>query len=213
MAFFVSEASEDVAQNREIRYRTIFEGKRDSITFTTMGYQQRFSDESAGDQAAISYRIERRRGRDGRTKPVLIRREEAPIDERPERGGRLTVVLEDVESIRFEYWDPDREIGDDAWVDQWDPKREDGERLPDRVRITLEVTHPVKPRERLSYRMEADIQLEEPLLLVPAEIAEQLSRQRREQDAAMEDAGINPAGTRQNQPNLRDQVRQSTGRR
>lgn len=213
MAFYVSEASEDVAQNREIRYRTIFEGRRDAITFTTMGYQQRFTDESAGDQAAISYRIERRRGRDGRLKPVLLRREEAPIDDRPERGGRLTVVLEDIERIRFEYWDPDREIGDDAWVDQWDPKREDGESLPDRVRITIEVAHPIKPRESITYTMQADIQLEQPLLLVPAEIAEQLGRQRREQDAALEDAGVNPNTARQNQPNLRDQVREATGRR
>lgn len=213
MAFFVSEASEDVAENREIRYRTIFDGKRDEITFTTMGYQQRFTDEAAGDQASISYRVERRRGRDGRMKSVLIRREEAPVDERPERGGRLTVVLEDIERLRFEYWDPDREIGDEAWVDQWDPKREDGEMLPDRVRVTLEVAHPVRPRQTLSYTMQADIQLEQPLLLLPADIAERLSQQRNAQDAAIEDAGGNPNQMRGNQPSLRDEVRRATGRR
>lgn len=213
MAFFVSEASEDVAQNREIRYRTVFEGRRDSITFTTMGYQQRFSDEAAGDQAAISYKIDRRRGRDGRMIPVLLRREEAPIDDRPERGGRLNVVLENVERIRFEYWDPDREIGDDAWVDQWDPKREEGESLPSRVRVTIEVAHPVKPRQTLTYSMQADIQLQDPLLLLPADIAERLSQQRNQQDAAIENAGGNPNQVRRNQPSLRDEVRQATGRR
>lgn len=212
MAFYVSEASEDVAQNREIRYRTIFNGKRDEIDFVTMGYQQRFSDEAAGDQAEISYRIERRRGRDGKLQSVLMRREQAPIDARPERGGTLVPVLENVERIRFEYWDPDREIGDEAWVDQWDPKKKDQERLPDRVRITIEVENPLKARSTLAYSMQADIRLPDPLLLLPADIAERLGQQQRMRDDATIEAGGNPANQR-NQPSLRDQVREATGRR
>lgn len=212
MAFYVSSVSEDVAENREIRYRTIFDGKREEITFTTMAYQQRFSDEAGGDQAAITYRVERRRDRNGRNRSVLIRREEAPIDERPERGGRITEVLEDVRRIRFEYWDPEREISDDAWVNQWDVSKERDETLPSRVRIELEVEHPTKPRQTLSYRMEAELQLQEPLLLLPADVAKRLAQERRAEDDAIEDAGGN---ARQNpgRQSVRDEVRSAAGRR
>lgn len=213
MAFYVSSVSEDVAENREIRYRTIFDGKREEITFTTMAYQQRFSDEAGGDQAAITYRIERRRDRKGRNRSVLIRREEAPIDERPERGGRITEVLENVKRIRFEYWDPDREISDDAWVNQWDVKRQQDEQLPSRVRIHLEVEHPTKPRNTLNYQMEAQLQLQDPLLLLPADVARRLSQERRQQDDAIEDAGGNPRQANPGRSSVRDEVRSAAGRR
>lgn len=213
MAFYVSSVSEDVAQNRDIRYRTIFDGKREEITFTTMAYQQRFSDEAGGDQAAITYRIERRRNRKGENRSVLIRREEAPIDDRPERGGRITVVLENVKRIRFEYWDPDREIGDDAWVNQWDVSKQQDERLPSRVRIQLEVEHPTKPRNSLHYQMEAQLQLQEPLLLLPADVARRLAQQRRQQDDAIRDAGGNPNQANPGRDSVRDEVRRAAGKR
>lgn len=213
MAFFVSSVSEDVAENREIRYRTIFDGKREEITFTTMAYQQRFSDEAGGDQAAITYRVERRRDRQGRNRSVLIRREEAPIDDRPERGGRITEVLENVKRIRFEYWDPDREIGDDAWVNQWDASKRDDELLPSRVRVKLEIEHPTKPRNTLHYQMEAQLQLQDPLLLLPAEVAKRLAQERRQEDDLIEEAGGNPSQVNQNRDSARDQVRRAAGRR
>lgn len=209
-AFYVSDLSEELAQNREIRYRTIFEGERDEISFTTMGYMQRFSDEAAGDQAEITYRLENRRDRNGRSRSVLVRREQAPIDDRPERGGRVSVVLENVKSIRFEYWDPDREIGGDAWVDQWDVKRDDEERLPSRVKVTLEVEHPLRERETLKFSGEAQIQLTKPLLLLPANVAAALGQNARQQEQQIEDAtGVTP----EQQNNLRDAVRNATGRR
>lgn len=213
MAFYVSSVSEDVAENREIRYRTIFDGKREEITFTTMAYQQRFSDEAGGDQAAISYRIERRRDRKGQNRSVLIRREEAPIDDRPERGGRITEVLENVKRIRFEYWDPEREIGDDAWVNQWDVSKQQDEQLPSRVRIQLEVEHPTKPRNSLHYQMEAQLQLQDPLLLLPADVAKRLAQERRQQDDAVRDVGGNPQQANPGRDSVRDEVRRAAGRR
>lgn len=213
MAFYVSSVSEDVAENREIRYRTIFDGKREEITFTTMAYQQRFSDEAGGDQAAITYRVERRRDRKGQNRSVLIRREEAPIDDRPERGGRITEVLENVKRIRFEYWDPEREIGDDAWVNQWDVSKQQDEQLPSRVRIQLEVEHPTKPRNSLHYQMEAQLQLQDPLLLLPADVAKRLAQERRQQDDAVRDVGGNPQQANPGRDSVRDEVRRAAGRR
>lgn len=209
-AFYVSDLSEELAQNREIRYRTVFDGERDEISFTTMGYMQRFTDEAAGDQAELTYRLENRRDRNGRSRGVLVRREDAPIDERPDRGGRVTVVLEDVKSIRFEYWDPDREIGDNAWVSQWDVQRDDEERLPDRVKITIEVEHPFRNRETLTYSTQAQVHLTKPLLLLPANVAEALGQAGRQQQQQIEDAtGLSPS----QQNNLRDAVRNAAGRR
>lgn len=207
-AFYVSDLSEEMAENREIRYRSVFDGRRDELSFTTMSYMQRYTDEAAGDQAEITYRLENRRDRNGKARQVLIRREQAPIDARPERGGRLTVALENVKSLRFEYWDPDREVGGEAWVSQWDVKKDDEERLPSRVRITIEVEHPLRPRESLTYSMQANIQLEKPLLLLPADVAEALGQRQRERSQAVEDAG-----GRANDGNLRDAVRGAAGRR
>ena len=198
MAFHVHEASERVAQTREIRYRTAFEGRRDEITFATMGHIQRYADEISSGQAEISYRLERQRGRDGQVRQNLVRREQSPIDDRPDRGGTLSTVLRDVRSIRFEYWDPDRQIGGEAWINQWDASREEG-RLPDRVRVTIELEHPYLQRQTLRYSAQADIRLTDPLVLLPADIAaaveEQRQQQRDVQDTAREQL-MNPGGGR-----------------
>lgn len=208
MAFIVAEVSEDLAQNGEIRYRTIFEGDRDEITFCTMGYLQRFTDQAGGGQAEISYRVESVRDRHGDLREALVRREQAPIDEDPDRGGTLTPVLWDVEDISFEYWDPDREIGDNAWVDTWDA-RDNEERLPDRVRITLEIAHPILPRETMTFSQEADIRIENAILLLPADVADALQEQQQQQEDALRDQGINPNQIDQ-RDNLREAIREAT---
>ncbi len=174
MAFVVDEDFEELAANREITYRTVFEGDNDELTFTTMSHLQYYDDMPSSGQAEITYRVQSQRGRDGRMHRNLVRREDAPIDDRPDRGGRLYTVLRDVEDLEFEYWDGDREIAGDAWTRSWDAYGDHEGVLPDRVRVRVEVKNPFGNRDNFTIVGQARIQLRDPLFILPADMAEAL---------------------------------------
>lgn len=182
MAFVIhpkaTELLEQASQNTELRYRTIFEGDDKEITFTTMGHIARYHDEPSSGQAEISYRIEGQRGDDGRIHDNLVRREDAPIDGDPEDGGYIYTVLRDVEDIEFEYWDGDKEIAGDAWQRSWDAfDSMTSPRLPDRVRITVEVKHPHAKNEVIRFSSVADIIMDRPLEILPTDLVQALEQQ------------------------------------
>lgn len=177
MAFVVhpqaTELLEQASQDTELRYRTIFEGSDREITFTTMGHVARFDDEASSGQAEITYRIDGQRGDDGRIHDNLVRREDAPIDGKPEDGGYIYTVLRDVERVKFEYWDGDTEIAGDAWESSWDAFENQADpSLPDRVRITIEVKHPHAKNRTIKFTGVADIIIQEPLKILPTDLVQ-----------------------------------------
>jgi hypothetical protein len=177
MAFMVHpqamELLEQSSQNNEVRYRTVFKGDERELTFTTMGHIARYDDEATSGQAEITYRIEGQRGDDGRLHDNLVRREDAPIDGEPEEGGVIYTVLRDVERIEFEYWDGDTEIAGDAWERTWDVEQTVSDpKLPDRVRISIEVQHPHVEDRTIKFSSVADIVINEPLKILPTDIVQ-----------------------------------------
>jgi len=144
MAFITSHGSEET--QLEIRYKTGFYGENDRIDFTSMGYVRMFRDDKVGDQSEISYYVKRVRNDAGDLVPSLVRREDAPIDDDPQKGGTIMTLLENVESFRLEYWDDQKagvSVGSDGWVDEWDSESADqAKRLPSRVKITIEIPNP-----------------------------------------------------------------------
>lgn len=175
MAFVTNIGEPPTNDRREVTYRTVFDGSRDEVTFTSFAHVRTRAGEVATDQVAITYRVERRRGRDGRLVPHLIRRAETPIDATPERGGRKFTLLEGIESIEFEYWDSDRTMAGSGWQRSWDAARHEG-RLPERVRITIRMPHPQMRNQTQVFRSQAFIQLQEPITIVPAAVMEALQR-------------------------------------
>lgn len=172
---FVTNIGQIATNDRgEVTYQTAFIGKDDELTFTSLSHVRTREGEAASEQCEISYRIESQRGLDGDMHDNLVRREDAPIDDDPEEGGVLYAMLRDVESVRFEYWDPTREIAGEAWVRQWDAINDHDGQLPSRVRITLEVQHPLLPRETLEFTTQTEILLQDPLNVLPPDIAEAL---------------------------------------
>jgi len=171
MAFVTNVGLNASSLSGEATYRTIFDGQENELNFTSLAHVRTRVGDVASEQCEISYRLERRRGEDGQQTTVLIRREQAPIDANPDSGGIKYVMLPDVVSVRFEYWDSTREIAGDGWIRSWDAIRDHNGMLPERVRITLEVKHPTLDRQTLTFMTQTEIFLREPLVIVPENIA------------------------------------------
>lgn len=176
MAFVTNVGQVATNDQREITYRTIFEGSDDELTFTSLAHVRTRVGEVASEQCEISYRLENQRGEDGEMHQNLVRRQDAPIDENPDEGGVNYVLLYDVEEIRFEYWDAETEIGGDAWTRSWDAIEEQDGRLPERVRMTIEVKHPTRRNETLTFVTQTQLELTKPLIILPANIAAAISQ-------------------------------------
>ncbi|MDX9722061.1 MAG: type II secretion system protein GspJ [Myxococcota bacterium] len=164
MAFVTPHGAEE--SQVEIRYRTAFIGKQDRIDFASLAYVRMFRDDKVGDQCELAYYLRRVRDEDGNWVQALVRREQAPIDEDPEKGGTVMTLLEDVSTFELQYWDPQKAeiaVGNDGWIDDWDTQNsEPGLRLPSRVRITIGIPDPVG-RDELLFTSEAEIRLVDPL--------------------------------------------------
>lgn len=172
MAFVTNIGQITTNERNEVTYLTTFDGRDDELTFTTLAHVRTRADAPTSEQCEITYRLERQRGLDGRMQQNLVRREDAPIDADPDEGGVLYTMLEDVESIRFEYWDRASEMADDAWLRAWDSVQDHGGKLPPRVRITIEVKHPLNDRETLQFTTQTQIAMTEPLVIIPADLLE-----------------------------------------
>lgn len=110
-------------------------GSRDRLDFTSFSHQRLYRDAKESDQNELSYFVARDPDRSDRR--VLVRREQARIDDDPLKGGTLQVVLHDIETLELEYLDPITT----EWVRTWDTVQATGQpnRLPAQVKITLGV--------------------------------------------------------------------------
>ncbi|MCB9506091.1 MAG: prepilin-type N-terminal cleavage/methylation domain-containing protein [Myxococcales bacterium] len=175
-AAFVTNVGQEATNDRhEITYQTIFEGHDDELNFTAFAHLRTRTDELASEQCEISYRIETQDGEDGKSHRNLVRREDAPIDANPDEGGVMYALLRDVESVEFEYWDPTREIADEAWVAQWDAINDHEGHLPARVKITIQIKHPLNERVELEFSTQAQVMLQDPLVILPTDLAAALA--------------------------------------
>jgi general secretion pathway protein J len=116
--------------------RTTFIGKDsgfgDRLDFTSVSHQRVFRDAKESDQNELSYFVTDAPGGDGK---VLARRMSPRVDDEPEKGGRVEVLLTDVIEFNLEYLDPQSK----EWVRSWDAVTGTGQtnRLPSQVKITL----------------------------------------------------------------------------
>ena len=169
---FVSKIGQNPTNERgEETYVTAFIGQHDRLDFSNFAHMRTRADEVSSEQAEISYYLRSKRGSDGRLHDSLVRREQAPIDGDPEEGGTIFVLLEDVKSLEFDYWRPDREIAGDAWEREWDTRDVGMATLPPRVRITIEVENPLTDRETWEFSIQSEIHLTTPIGFVAQGLA------------------------------------------
>lgn len=118
--------------------RTTFIGKEigfgSRVDFTSMSHMRMYRDSKESDQNELSYFLADAPSGDGK---VLARREQARIDDQPEQGGRVEVLISDVLEFELEYLDP----ATWEWVRSWDAVSGTGQtnRLPTQVRIKITV--------------------------------------------------------------------------
>ncbi len=131
------------------RTRTIFETNRSGgstrLDFTSFGHFKINADANESDQNELSYFL----ATDPRLKgkKALFRREAYRIDEEPDEGGVEQVLIHDVRSLQFDFYDG----REDKWEDEWDANSRDYKgRLPRFVKITIKAPGPDGKEETFS---------------------------------------------------------------
>lgn len=143
-------------------------GTNSALDLTTFTHRRLRRGTHEGDACEVSYRAEDRSGgslrdeaRHGagdRGQFDLIRRVSPRIDNEPQRGGSLDVLIPGIRSFELRYFDEANE----RWVDSWDTSQAAAQpgRLPKRVRITITLD---ENRQTLTYRTITPVFLQRPL--------------------------------------------------
>jgi len=138
---------------------TAFEGNDhgddDRLDFTSFSHQRLFRNAHESDQNEISYFLtDHPEHRDVR---VLARREQNRVDDDPQRGGKVEILVEDVLGFELEYLDP----LSGQWLDSWSTSQGAGQpnRLPSQVRIRLTIPDPRGGRHPRTFGTRATIPL------------------------------------------------------
>jgi general secretion pathway protein J len=130
--------------------RTCFIGGRSGrgsrIDFTSFSHRRLYRDAHESDQNEISYFMAPHPEESGQY--VLARREQRRIDDDPQTGGTIQILIEDIEGFELEFLDP--QTGD--WLDAWDAAPDGGQqanRLPTQVKIRVLLPNPNGRRPRV----------------------------------------------------------------
>jgi general secretion pathway protein J len=123
----------------------------DRIDFTSFSHQRLYRDAHESDQNELSYFVTSHPD-DSRIR-VLARREQNRLDDQPERGGRVEILVEDVREFQLEYLDPETV----EWTSTWNATESGTQpnRLPAQVKITLTVPDPHDPDEDATFMTRA----------------------------------------------------------
>jgi general secretion pathway protein J len=130
--------------------RTTFIGKDsgfgDRIDFTSVSNMRVFRDAKESDQNELSYFVTDAPDGNGH---VLARRMSVRVDDKPNEGGRVEVLLTDVLEFDLEYLDPVNW----EWQKSWDAVEGVGQqnRLPVQVKISLTVPGIANPRDKETF--------------------------------------------------------------
>ena len=152
-------------QTRMTAFIATHSGTYDRVDFTAFAHRRIERDAKESDQAEIGFFVVKDPDVDG--KMDLVRREQAPIDFDPKRGGVVNVLAEDVESFSLKYLDPLT----GTWVESWDSTQlaQQLNRLPIEVRIELKLKA-VKNTPEFRYVTKAVLPITQPLRFgIPAQ--------------------------------------------
>lgn len=111
------------------------EGSGSRIDFTSFSHRRLYRDTHESDQNELSYFIAP--NPEDRSRDVLARREQRRIDDKPEEGGQIQILIDNVTSFNLRYLDP--LTGE--WLTTWDASRTGTQpnRMPSQVEILVTV--------------------------------------------------------------------------
>jgi general secretion pathway protein J len=143
---------------------TAFKGRSGNggsrLDLTTFTHRRLRRGTHEGDACEVGYQLLDHRGDDGVRGMDLVRRESPRIDNDPERGGVIDVLIPGVKSFELSYFDDQT----DQWTETWDSTQATGQvgRLPPRVRVTITLEEGERREERV-YSTETPILVTRPL--------------------------------------------------
>jgi general secretion pathway protein J len=143
---------------------TAFKGRSGNggsrLDLTTFTHRRLRRGTHEGDACEVGYQLLDHRGDDGVRGMDLVRRESPRIDNDPERGGVIDVLIPGVKSFELSYYDDQT----DQWTETWDSTQATGQvgRLPPRVRVTITLEEGERREERV-YSTETPILVTRPL--------------------------------------------------
>jgi general secretion pathway protein J len=130
----------------------------DRLDFASFAHRRMQRDAKESDQCEIGYFVVKDPDHD--EKMDLVRREQAPLDYEPKKGGVINVLAEDVELFDVRFLDPLTS----QWVESWDTMQATGQynRLPIEIKVTL-VLKPVKNSPPFRFVTKFILPMQQPL--------------------------------------------------
>ena len=112
-------------------------GRAHRLDFTSFSPRRLYRDAHESDQNELSYFVLDHPTPEDPDQRVLVRREQNRVDDDPQTGGTLQILVEDVVDFEVEYLD--HVSGE--WVDAWDTREvtHQPNRLPAQVKLMLTV--------------------------------------------------------------------------
>lgn len=135
--------------------RTAFVGSdrfdNDRLDFTSFSHRRLRRDAHEGDQNELSYFVADHPEKRG--VKVLVRREQPRVDEQPQRGGKLQILVEHVEQFDLQYLDP----LSGQWLTRWDTTQAamQPNRLPVQVKIVMRLLDPALSKKGQTFATRA----------------------------------------------------------
>jgi len=121
-----------VSQNIPVA-RTLFDGRKNELVFTSLSHRVYYAGLRECDQTEISYFLQKR---PNAKLPTLMKRESEMIDADLYKSGTIYGLIDNVESLEFQYWD--EKSG--KWQDDWNSDSgEFRDRFPLAVKMKLTV--------------------------------------------------------------------------
>jgi general secretion pathway protein J len=130
----------------------------DRLDFSSFAHRRIEKEAKESDQSEIGYFVVKDPDRDD--KMDLVRREQAPGDYEPKKGGVVNVLAEDVELFDLRFLDPLT----GQWLESWDTMQLTGQlnRLPLEVKVTL-VLKPVRNTPPFRFITKFILPMQQPL--------------------------------------------------
>jgi general secretion pathway protein J len=115
---------------------TSFVGSPDSLYMTTLSHQRTVAETPESEQAKIGYFIKSVKSvKDQKDTKALIRSVATVLDDDVTKGGKETVLLENVKSLKFKYLGGDNK----EWIDTWKSTQLDDSRTANKFPTAVQI--------------------------------------------------------------------------
>ena len=113
---------------------TLFDGRKSELVFTSLSHRVYYAGLRESEQTEISYFLQKRPNKPNTSS--LMKRESEGIDADLYQGGSVYRLMDNVSSLRFQYWD--EKTG--KWQDDWNSDGgEHQDKFPPAVKVTIGV--------------------------------------------------------------------------